>query len=55
MTVREQTLDVEALMAEIEDYLAAVDVFRAEGHEPRWRADPVLARPRRASRRRRKE
>jgi len=55
MTVQEQTLDLEALMTEIEEYLATVDVFRAEGHEPRWRADPVVARPLRARRRRRKE
>ena len=30
-------LDLEELLQEVERYLAAVDVFRVEGHEPRWR------------------
>ena len=30
----ERTLD--ALIAEIRRYLAVVEVFRAEGYEPRW-------------------
>jgi len=29
-------IDVEALIGEIARYLAAVDLFRAEGHEPCW-------------------
>ncbi len=29
-----------ALLREIMLYLAAVDAFRAEGCEPRWRAEP---------------
>jgi hypothetical protein len=33
--------DVEALLPEIERYLAAVEVFRAEGHEPRWSSDDL--------------
>lgn len=55
MTVREQMLDVESLMAEIAGYLATVELFRAEGHEPRWRTDPVVPQPVRATRRRRKK
>jgi hypothetical protein len=52
MTVREQ-MDVEALMEEIAGYLATVELFRAEGHQPRWRTDPVVPRPARAKNRRR--
>ena len=33
-------VDVDALIAEIERYLAVVDVFRAEGREPRWATAP---------------
>jgi hypothetical protein len=29
-------LDIEELMREIERYLAAVEAFRSEGHEPCW-------------------
>jgi hypothetical protein len=38
---------VEALIAEIDVYLEAVAVFRAEGREPRWREEfaPAEARP----------
>ena len=36
-----ETIAVEALMSEIERYLAAVDAFRAEGCNPRWRPEPV--------------
>jgi hypothetical protein len=32
-------IDIEALVAEIRRYLAAVDAFRAAGCEPRWRTD----------------
>jgi hypothetical protein len=32
----EEALDIEALVLEIASYLAAVEVFRAEGHEPCW-------------------
>jgi hypothetical protein len=28
--------DLDALVSEIERYLAAVDVFREQGYEPRW-------------------
>jgi len=31
-----ETFDVDALMDEIRRYLAAVEAFRREGHEPRW-------------------
>lgn len=31
-----QAEDVAALMGEIQRYLAAVVLFRREGHEPRW-------------------
>ena len=40
-------IDVEALDAlfdEIHAYLAAVDAFRREGHEPRWQAEPEVLR-----------
>jgi hypothetical protein len=39
------TLDTrtEELVAEIVRYLAAVDVVRAEGHEPIWRPELVAA------------
>ena len=30
---------LEALLEEIRRYLAAVDTFRREGHEPRWLAE----------------
>ena len=30
------TIDIEALIDEIMRYLAAIDVFRAEGCEPCW-------------------
>jgi len=58
MTVRGHPSDVESLMEEIVGYLAAVELFRAEGHEPTWRADPRLAvagRRRAPTKRRRKE
>ena len=32
-----------ALIAEIARYLAAIDLFRAEGSEPTWRAEPTLS------------
>jgi hypothetical protein len=32
------------LIAEIERYLRAVDVFRREGCEPCWRREPLPAR-----------
>jgi len=41
-----QEPNVEALLVEIASYLAAVDVFRAEGYEPCWsRALDVKPRP----------
>jgi hypothetical protein len=30
-------IDIDALFVEIERYLDAVELFRAEGREPRWR------------------
>jgi hypothetical protein len=33
-------IDIEALLDEIQRYLAAVDAFRAAGCEPTWRVDP---------------
>jgi hypothetical protein len=33
------TKSIEALLVEIQEYLAAVDVFRREGCEPRWRRE----------------
>jgi hypothetical protein len=35
-------LDVEALIAEIQRYLAAVDAFRAAGCRLRWRREPAV-------------
>lgn len=32
-------VDIETLMGEIQRYLAAIDVFRAAGCEPRWRGE----------------
>lgn len=34
-----ETLDINELLREIRRYLIAVEAFRAEGCEPRWRAD----------------
>ena len=48
MTVSEHAPNVESLMEEIEGYLCAIELFRAEGHEPRWRADPVAVAQARA-------
>ena len=38
-TTRRKTSRREALIVEIERYLAAVDAFRRAGCEPRWRAE----------------
>lgn len=35
-------IDMEALVIEIERYLAAVDAFREAGCEPRWRRERRL-------------
>jgi hypothetical protein len=44
--------DIATLVDEIRRYLAAVDVFRAEGAEPRWLPEPsVVRKPRRRVRR----
>jgi hypothetical protein len=32
-------IDMHQLLHEARRYLAAVDAFRAEGHEPSWRAE----------------
>jgi hypothetical protein len=58
MTARVTKRQVDALMEEIEAYLGAIEIFRAEGCEPRWRGDAVHpggaetppSRPRRRSR-----
>ena len=31
--------ELESLLDEIRLYLEAIDVFRSEGHEPRWRTE----------------
>ena len=31
--------ELQILMIEVERYLAAVEAFRAEGYEPRWRSE----------------
>jgi hypothetical protein len=36
------SVHLEGLASEIEHYLAAVDVFRSEGCEPRWSSDEGL-------------
>jgi hypothetical protein len=41
MAARVTKQQVEALIAEIDVYLDAVALFRAEGCEPRWRGDSV--------------
>ena len=37
MAAERTRTDVEALIAEVERYLGAVDTFRAAGCEPHWR------------------
>jgi len=37
MTTELTRTDVEALIAEVERYLAAIDTFRVAGCEPHWR------------------
>jgi hypothetical protein len=39
MASRVTKRQVEALIVEIDAYLEAVDLFRAEGREPQWRRD----------------
>jgi len=41
MTTSETAAELEELLREIERYLAAVDEFRRQGREPRWRAEEV--------------
>ena len=41
MAVIAADFDVETLLSEIERYLAAVDAFREEGHEPLWVQEPL--------------
>jgi hypothetical protein len=36
-------IDLDALLREVARYLAAVDAFRAHGHEPTWRPEPEPA------------
>jgi hypothetical protein len=35
--------ELESLLDEIRLYLEAIDVFRSEGHEPRWRHEAPRA------------
>lgn len=39
-----EDLDCGALMREVRRYLSAVETFRAEGHEPRWRVERHVGR-----------
>jgi len=39
-TLDSTRIDREALLQEVERYLAAVDAFRAEGAAPSWRPEP---------------
>lgn len=43
MSNRRQSVpgSLDALIAEIEAYLSAVDAFRREGCEPRWQLEPT--------------
>ena len=43
--------EIDALLNEIRRYLAAVDVFRAEGAVPHWLPETAVARPQRRRRR----
>ena len=36
-----RAIDIDALLAEIACYLAAVDAFRAAGCSPQWRPKPL--------------
>jgi hypothetical protein len=40
-TTDETAAGLDELFREIERYLAAVDEFRRQGREPRWRAEEV--------------
>jgi hypothetical protein len=46
MTARVTKRQVDALIEEIEAYLGAVEIFRAEGCEPHWRGEAVSRGPR---------
>jgi hypothetical protein len=35
--------DLDELLRDVDRYLAAVDLFRALGHEPIWRCDELIA------------
>jgi hypothetical protein len=48
-----KNIEFEGLMDEVRRYLAAVDVFRAEGREPRWAAEWPVGEPDRRRPRRR--
>ena len=41
----EAPIDTDGLLDEVRRYLAAVDVFRAEGREPRWSAESPVPQP----------
>ena len=43
MNERTAHIDIEALIAEIQRYLAAVDAFRAAGCRLRWRHEPRMS------------
>jgi hypothetical protein len=44
MNERAIRIDIEALIVEIQRYLAAVDAFRAAGCRPAWRREPRMSR-----------
>jgi hypothetical protein len=43
MNERLTRIDIDALVAEIQRYLAAVDAFRAAGCPLRWRREPRMS------------
>jgi len=51
-TETREELDPSLLIREARRYLAAVDTFRAEGHEPRWLPEPGAPAPRSCRRQR---
>jgi hypothetical protein len=52
-TQRIAEMEREGLMDEVQRYLAAVEVFRAEGREPHWTPEEPAPAPARRSPRRR--
>ncbi len=43
MSQRPAHIDIDSLIAEIQQYLAAIDAFRAAGCRLRWRREPRMS------------